>query len=54
MKERVTKIAQRSDDSNVKGWVIMQMNAGMRQKKVGMEKHVTFAMMCCEKSEEEK
>ena len=54
MKESVRKIAQRSDASNVKSWVIMQMNAGMRKKQVGMEKHVTFAMMCCENSEEEK
>ena len=54
MKERVRKTSQRSDVLNVKSWVIMQMNARMMKTQVCIEKHVTFAMMCCEKSEEEK
>ena len=37
MKGRVRKINQRSDDSNVKSWVIMQMNARMIKKQVGMK-----------------
>ena len=32
----------------------MQMEIRMIKKQVGKEKHVTFDMMCCENSEEEK
>ena len=32
----------------------MQMNARIIKKTIGKEKLVTFAMMCCENSEEEK
>ena len=53
MKERVRKISQRSDVSNVKSWVIMQTNCKNDKETSGNEKHVTFAMMCCENSEEE-
>ena len=41
------------DVLSVKGWVIMEMNARMRNLS-GNEKHVTFAMMFYENSEEEK
>ena len=37
MKEKVRKITQRSDVLKVKSWVIMQMNAGMRETHVGMK-----------------
>ena len=42
------------DVSSVKSWVIMQMNAEMRKTQIEDDKHVTFAMMCYENSEEEK
>ena len=54
MKERFRKTNQMSDVSNVKSWVIMQMNIKVGKAKSGDEKHVTFAMKRYENSEEEK
>ena len=53
MRERSRKVNQMLDVSIVESWAIMKMNVRMIKKQVGMKKHVTFAMMFCENSENE-
>ena len=54
MRKSSKKINQMLDVSSVESWVIMQMSARMIRISSGDDKHVTFAMMCYENSEEEK
>ena len=54
MKERVRKTSQRSDVIKEKKLGHYANECKNEKDSSGDEKHVTFAMMCCENSEEEK